>query len=226
MLVLHHLEYSQSFRILWLLEELGVEYELKSYERDKKTLLAPDEYKKLSPLGSAPVITHNGLVLAESNTIIDYILDKYPSEQLRPNVNSKARVAYLFWFHAAQGSVMSLVLIEGVFRVIQSRAPSILKPLLHLIFNKALESFAEPRMQKLLDKAEADLGRYDWFAGESLTAADMVLIYPMEVLNSQGKLDKYSNIQAWLKRVEQCPSFNAARQKDGKESIALKMKGR
>lgn len=226
MLVLHHLEYSQSFRILWLLEELGVEYELKHYVRDTKTLLAPDEYKKLSPLGSAPVISDGELVLAESSAIIDYILDVHPNEQLRPIVGSRERVDYLFWFHAAQASLMPLVLMDGVFSIIQTRAPAILRPLLRTIFSKASDGFSKPRITKLLQKADADLSTKPWFAGEHLSAADIVLIYPMEVLHSSGRLDSYPNIKAWFTRVYESASFKAAREKDGKNSIVLNMKGR
>lgn len=226
MLVLHHLEYSQSFRILWLLEELGVEYELKHYARDKKTLLAPDEYKKLSPLGSAPVISDGELVLAESSAIIDYILDVHPNEQLRPIVGSSERVDYLFWFHAAQASLMPIVLMDGVFSIIQTRAPAILRPLLRAIFNKAKEGFSKPRINKLLQKADSDLSAKPWFAGDCLTAADIVLIYPMEVLHSSGYLDSYPNIKAWFTRVYESPSFKSALEKDGKDSIVLNMKGR
>lgn len=226
MIVLHHLEYSQSFRILWLLEELGVEYELKCYERDKQTLLAPDEYKALSPLGSAPVISDGNLVLAESSAIMDYILDLHPNAQLRPIAGSSERADYLFWFHAAQASLMPLVLIDGVFKIIQARAPAILRPLLRAIFNKASDGFSKPRVKTLLEKAEADLAVHPWFAGEHLSGADIVLIYPMEVLKTSGHLEAYPNIQAWFERVYECPSFKAARKKDGKDSIALKVKGR
>lgn len=210
---------------MWLLEELGVEYELKHYARDAKTLLAPDEYKKISPLGSAPVISDGELVLAESSAIIDYILDTHPNEQLRPIAGSSERVDYLFWFHAAQASLMPMVLMDGVFSIIQTRAPAILRPLLKAIFNKVKEVFSKPRIEKLLQKADVDLSNKPWFAGEHLSAADIVLIYPMEVLHSSGHLDSYPNIKAWFTRVYDCPSFQAVQKKDGKNNIVLSMKG-
>ena len=110
MITLHHLEYSQSYRVLWLLEELGTDYELKLYERDKVTRLAPADYKAVSPLGTSPAITDGDLNLSETSAIFDYILDQHPESTLRPAVNSAARTDYLFWFHASQGSLMPMML--------------------------------------------------------------------------------------------------------------------
>ena len=132
MITLHHLEYSQSFSILWLLEELGAEYELKIYERDKKTHQAPEELRDLSPLGSAPVIADGDVVLAESNAIIDYILDQHAESKLRVEPGHEDRARYLFWLHASQGSMMSLMLMEAVFQIMISRMPFWMLSLIHI----------------------------------------------------------------------------------------------
>lgn len=222
MITLHHLEYSQSFRVLWLLEELNADYELKLYERDKKTSLAPKEYKALSPLGTAPVISDGDLVLAESNAIVDYILDKHPSDTLRPEPNSKHRTRYLFWMHASQGSLMPLLLISVILRMIPKRAPFFLKPLLRPVLNIALDSFAKPRMSALLKQAEADLGETPWFGGEELTSADIVMCYPMESMRANNYIDEnYPNCLAWLERVNKYPSFQKAMKKDGKSTMVF-----
>lgn len=222
MITLHHLEYSQSFRILWLLEELGCDYELVKYDRDPKTHLAPERYKALSPLGSAPVITDGDLVLAESSAIIDYLLDQHPNEALRPPVGSPYRTRYLFWFHAAQGTMMPILLVDTLFRVMRDRVPFFMKPLpatLSLLVNRG---FSQPRMDSLLKLAERDLAEADWFGGEVLTAADILISYSMVAAHERGLIyDAHPQCLAWLARMEAQPSFQRATEKDGRESMIL-----
>lgn len=222
MIILHHLEYSQSFRVLWLLEELGVEYELKKYNRNPETHLAPEEYKKLSPLGTAPVITHNNLVLAETGAIVEYILDLYPNPEISPPAHSPNRVQHLFWFHAAQGSMMPLILMEALFQIIQEQTPSILNIVIRPVLAKASQGFIKTRMDKLLEKAEEDLRANDWFGGKALTTADILLSYPIEAASMRGYLsDDYPNTRAWLQRIYNRPAFQSAKDKDGRSSMAL-----
>lgn len=222
MITLHHLERSQSFRILWLLEELGVDYELRRYDRDEKTQAAPDIYKTLSPLGTAPFITDGDVALAESAAIIDYILDKYPDNMLRPSLGDANRDRYIFWFHAAQGSMMPIMLIDSLFRLISARVPFLLTGLIKTVLNKAMDGFAKPRMEALLALAETDLGTADWFGGEQITAADILLCYPMESASIRGYITKdHPNCQAWLARMHARPSFQTAKEKDGQDSMVL-----
>ncbi len=222
MITVHHLEYSQSFRILWLLEELNVDYELKLYERDKKTNLAPAEYKAVSPLGTAPAISHEGVNLSESNAIIDYILDLHPSDTLRPSIESGDRARYLFWMHASQGSLMPVLLISMMFRIIPERVPFFLKPILKSVLGVANKGFSQPRIKALIDKAEADLGEANWFGGENVTAADISMCYPMESMRANGTInDSHPNCLAWLERVNALQSYQQAKEKDGKPSIVF-----
>lgn len=221
MLTVHHLEYSQSFRILWLLEEMEQAYELKLYKRDPQTKLAPSEYKKLSPLGTAPVVTHKELVLAESNAIVDYILDTWPHPTLRPEAQAPARVPYLYWFHLAQGSLMPIALTSTVFSIITERAPGILRPLLKGVFGKANAGFIKPRIGAIIQEAEKALAKGPYFAGEELTAADIVLIYPVLALEKKGQLAQAPKVQAWIKRVQARPAFARALEKDGTGSVVL-----
>ena len=224
MLTLHHLEYSQSYRVLWLLEELGIDYELILYERDKESRLAPADYKVVSPLGTSPVITDGELSLAETNAIFDYILDQYPASTLRPAVNSAARIDYLFWFHTAQGSFMPMLLMSTVFRMLETRTPALIRPLIKLVLGKASSTMVKPRLKRILDKAEADLVDTGWFAGESLTAADMMLSYAIEAVAVKGMLKgKYPNCEAWVKRIKQVPSYQSAKEKDGKPSAIFQV---
>ncbi len=223
MLTLHHLEYSQSFRILWLLEALGAEYELKSYNRDPESNLAPADYKVLSPLGTAPVVTDGDLVLAESNAIIDYVLDSYPDSDLRPKAGHPDRARHLFWFHAAQGSLMSAQGIAMVLTLLETRSPWPISSLLKTIFGQVRKIFLNPRMTALLDLMEDDLGKQPFFGGDNLTAADITLVYPMYAARDKGTFDAgYPNISAWFDRIEALQSFQSARAKDNRERITFR----
>ncbi len=224
MLTLHHLEYSQSYRVLWLLEELGADYELKLYERDKETRLAPADYKAISPLGTSPVISDGALNLAETSAIFDYILDKHPDSTLRPNSDSTARTDYLFWFHASQGSLMPMMLMSIVFQMLVTRTPALIRPLIKMVLGKASSAMVNPRVTLLLDKAEADLEATGWFAGDSITAADMMLSYPLESAYTKGLLKgKYPNCEAWVKRIKEVPSYQSAKEKDGRPSATFQL---
>lgn len=222
MITLHHLEYSQSFRILWLLEELGAEYELKLYNRDPETKLAPADYKAISPLGTAPVITDGDLALAESNAIIEYILDKYPGSPLRPDANDAHRARHLFWFHASQGTLMATGGIEMIMRVLEERNPWPISKLLGAVFGQARKAFTGPRNAAMLAKIENDLGSASWFGGDQVTAADITMSYPMEALRDRGELgDDYPNAMAWFDRVEALASYRSARKIDDRPTVAF-----
>lgn len=222
MIILHHLEYSQSFRILWLLEELKVEYGLEKYNRDPVTHLAPESYKAISPMGTAPVITHGDRALSETAAIMDYIIDLYPDEFLRPEIGTPHRARYLFWFHAAQGSIMPLMLMESVFHIIQTKVPLPLRMMLKPVFAKVSKGFIKGRMVKLLDQAERDLAQYEWFGGEQFTLADILLSYPLEAAKKRGFVNEnYPNVENWIARIHARPSFQRAKREDGRESMIL-----
>jgi len=224
MITLHHLEYSQSYRVLWLLEALGADYELKLYERDKTTRMAPADYKAVSPLGTAPVITDGELTLAETGAIFDYILDQYPQSPLRPAANTEARTDYLFWLHAAQGSLMPMLLMSVVFQMLVTRTPGFIRPLIKMVLGKASSAMVNPRVTLLLEKAEADLAATGWLAGESVTAADMMLSYPLESAQTKGLLKgKYPNCEAWVERIKQEASYQMAKEKDGRDSAVFQL---
>lgn len=219
-LTLHHLEYSQSFRVLWLLEALEAEYDLIIYDRDPKSRLAPATYKAISPLGTAPVITDGDLRLSESNAVIDYILDQHPNSPLRPAPGAPNRADYLFWFHAAQGSQMPLLLFRAVFGSIEKRVPFFLKGLIKKIFGQVQSGFLEPRMTAILDKAEADLATSKWLAGDHLTAADIVMSYGMESCAAAKYItDAYPNCKRWLSQMHEDSAFKSALAKDGRGQI-------
>jgi len=223
-LTLHHLEYSQSFRVLWLLEELGLDYELVSYNRDPVSLLAPPEYKAVSPLGTAPVITHGDMTLAESSAILDYIMDLSPDSPLRPAIGDAHRARYLFWLHAAQGSMMPVQLMVTVLAISRKRAPFFVRPFVRGIEAALTQGFVLPRLNALLDKAEADLADAPFFGGDNLSIADILISYNMIGCEERGFInDAHPKCKDWIARIKAMPSFQAATAKDDRPSMILPM---
>ncbi|WP_310621683.1 glutathione S-transferase family protein [Flexibacterium corallicola] len=216
MITLHHLENSQSIRILWLLEELGAEYDLKKYKRDETTSLAPQEYKHLHSVGTAPIITEGDLVLPETNAIVDYILDKYPNKTLRPEAGTENRALYLYWFHACQGSLTPLLLDTLIFNRMETKPPFFMRPIIKAVTSKVRALFLEPRLNGMLAHIEDQLGRTKWIAGNELTAADIVLAYSLEVAHVRlGLTDKYPNIKGYISQVNERPAYKTALEKGG-----------
>ncbi|MDG2459687.1 MAG: glutathione S-transferase [Luminiphilus sp.] len=223
LLTLHHLEYSQSFRVLWMLEELGTPYELIVYERDAKTRAAPDEYKAISPLGTAPVLTEGEMALAESSAIMEHILDITPNHTLRPEPGAPDRIRYLFWWHAAQGSMMPLQLMITVLNLSQKQLPFFMKPFIKLYVAGLTRLFMEPRLNRLMEQAEVDLETAPWFGGERLSVADFLIAYNMIVGAERGMINErqHPNCMKWIARMKALPSFARATEKDGRASMAL-----
>ena len=222
-LTLHHLEYSQSFRVLWMLEELKAPFDLVVYNRDAQTMAAPNEYKALSPLGTAPVMTCGDLALSESSAIMEFILDRIPDQKLRPRPESPDRTRYLFWWHAAQGSMMPLQLMETVTTISQKRLPFFMKPFVKLYTRGLYEVFIQPRLNRILEMAEQDLGTAPWFGGQHLSAADFLIAYNMIVGAERDMITEaaYPRCMEWVTRMKALPSFARATEKDGRESMAL-----
>ena len=222
-LTLHHLEYSQSFRVLWMLEELQAPFDLVVYNRDAQTMAAPNEYKALSPLGTAPVMTCGDLALSESSAIMEFILDRMPDQKLRPRPESPDRTRYLFWWHAAQGSMMPLQLMEIVTTISQKRLPFFMKPFVKLYTRGLYEVFIQPRLNRILEMAERDLGTAPWFGGQHLSAADFLIAYNMIVGAERDMITEaaYPRCMEWVTRMKALPSFARATEKDGRESMAL-----
>lgn len=207
MLTLHHLENSQSFRIIWLLEELGTPYELKIYARDKTTSLAPADYKALHPAGTAPIITDDKVTLAETNAIVDYLMDNYSDgdNTLRPDKNSPQRVPYLYWLHTAQGSLMPMLLVMYIFKAMTDKTPALVRPLIRVVTQKAGQVLPMPRIKSLLSYMNEELAKSPYLAGETLTAADVVIGFDLSMIEKNKQLadieKNYPNVAAYLQRL-------------------------
>ncbi len=216
MITVHHLEKSQSIRILWLLEELGVDYLIQHYKRDKKTLLAPPELRKLHRVGTSPIITDDDVVLPESNAIFQYILDKHGNKGLVPQPGSAERVRYLYWLHAAQGSIVPLMYMQLVFSRLKGRVPWPLKPAMKMVDAQTNKSFLQPKLNNILAQIESDLSESTWFAGEQFSVADIAMGYCLEVAEVRCGMDaRYPNAQSYLSRMRARPAYKKAQEKNG-----------
>lgn len=221
MIVVHHLNNSRSQRILWLLEELGVPYEVKRYERDPQTMLAPPELKTVHPLGKSPVITDGELTVAESGAIIEYLIDTYGQGRLRPAAGTAQRLRYNYWLHFAEGSAMQPLLLKLVFnRVESSPMPFFARPVAKGVARKVKARFIEPAIIQQLDYMNNELSTTGWFAGEEFSAADVQMSFPLEAAAARGGLDdKWPHLIAFLQRIHARPAYQNALQRGGEYHI-------
>jgi len=221
MIVVHHLNNSRSQRILWLLEELGMEYEVKRYERDPKTMLAPPELKAVHPLGKSPVITDGELTLAESGAIIEYLVDTYGDGRLAPPVGSVERLRFSYWLHYAEGSAMTPLLLKLVFNKVESSPmPFFVKPFSKGIARQVKGKFVEPQIIQHLDYLNGELEATGWFAGAEFSAADVQMSFPLEAAAARGGLDeKWPNLIAFLQRIHLRPAYGSAIERGGEYDI-------
>ena len=217
MITVHHLNNSRSQRILWLLEELGQPYEIRRYQRDPKTMLAPPELRAVHPLGKSPVISDDGLVLAESGAIVEYLADRYAAGTLIPAHGTPARLRCNYWLHYAEGSAMPPLLLKLVFRrVAVAPMPFFVKPIAKGIARKVQRGFVDPQLKLHLDYLESELGDGEWFAGAAFSVADIQLSFPLEAFTARGGLDAgYPRLSAFLQRIHARPAYRRALERGG-----------
>ncbi len=214
MITVHHLENSRSQRILWLLEELELSYELKCYQRDPQTLLAPQALKEVHPLGKSPVITDSDVTVAESGAIIEYLLETYGQGQLKPVGEVDLR-NYRYWLHYAEGSLMPLLVLKLVFdRIPKGSMPFFIRPIAKGITAKVQETFLAPQLSTHLRFVEDSLKGREWFAGE-FSAADIQMSFPLEAASARTDLTPCPNIRAFIKRYQARPAYQAALKRGG-----------
>jgi glutathione S-transferase len=213
MITVHHLNNSRSQRILWLLEELGLKYEIEYYKRDPKTMLAPDSLRQIHPLGKSPVITDGELTLAESGAIVEYLVDRYGEGKFAPPLNTPERLQYTYWLHYAEGSVMPPLLLKLVFdRIEREPLPFFIKPIAKLISSRTKSSFIEPQINQHFDYLEAELNKKLWFIGDEFTAADIQMSFPIEKARIDMSRPKLMN---YLKRIHARPAYQSALKRGG-----------
>ena len=223
MLVVHHLETSRSQRILWLLEELGLPYELRLYQRDPRTRLAPAALKAVHPLGKSPVITEGDSVVAESGAIIEYLVQTHgaqaPAElaHLEPARGSPEQRQCRFWMHYAEGSLMNWLVMKLVFDTIPHQPmPFFARPIARALCARMQQKLVGPNVQAALAFMEAHLAQHRWFAGEHLTMADFQMSFAVEAaLARSGNESAWPHLVAYRQRLRERPAYQRALQKGG-----------
>jgi glutathione S-transferase len=221
MLTVHHLNNSRSQRVLWLLEELGVPYEIKRYERDPKTMLAPPELRAVHPLGKSPVITDDGQTIAESGAIIEYLVEKYGQGRFAPAPGTPERLRYTYWLHYAEGSAMPPLLLKLIaLRIASAPMPFFAKPIARKIAATLQSSFIDPQLKLHLGYVEKELGKTGWFVGNDFTAADVQMSFPLEAATARGGMEgQIPAIAGFLKRIHARPAYQRALERGGKYDI-------
>ena len=222
MITVHHLNNSRSQRVLWLLEELGLPYEIRKYERDAKTMLAPPELTKVHPLGKSPVITDDGVTVAESGAIVEYLVERYGNGRLAPAIGTPQRLQWRYWLPFAEGSAMPPLRLKLIFdKVAQSPMPFFVKPIARGISAKVQAMMVTPNLTRQLDFMESELGKSEWFAGAEFSAADIQMSFPLEAAAQRAGLDaSRPKLMAFLKRIHARPAYQRALERGGPYSFA------
>lgn len=217
MIKVHHLENSRSQRVLWLLEELELPYEVVHYQRDSKTMLAPASLKAIHPLGKSPVITDGDVTMAESGAIIEYLLERYGQGRLQPEPGTPEHWRFRYWLHYAEGSAMFPLLLKLVFaRLPKSPMPSLIRPIVRKVSEKAQGSYIDPQIKLHLDYLESELTKAEWFVGNQFTAADVQLSFPLEAASARaGLVQGWPKLAEFLAKIQARPAYQRALAKGG-----------
>lgn len=222
MIIVHHLNNSRSQRVLWLLEELELPYEVKRYER-MPNMLAPPELKSVHPLGKSPVIedTEAGVIVAETGAIVEYLTSLRPDTPLKPAPGTVEARLWTYWLHYAEGSAMPPLLLKLIFSTLPNRAPGLLKPIVKGVAAKAQASFIDPQLASHLAWWEAELTRRPWFAGDRFTAADIMMSFPVETSAVRAPFGPDAgHVKAFLERIHARPAYQRALQAGGPYAYA------
>ncbi|MFI4929767.1 MAG: glutathione S-transferase [Burkholderiales bacterium] len=219
MITVHHLNNSRSQRVLWLLEELGLPYDIKHYQRNATTNLAPPELLQVHPLGKSPVITDGDVTMAETGAIIEYLVDR-AGGKLRPSAGTPEHRRYTYWLHFAEGSAMPPLVMTLVLGRIKKAGPFFVKPIARRIADTVLNGFVMPNIKRQLDFMESELAGRPWFAGSEFSAADVQMSFPLEVAAVRGGLGaQYPRLADFLARIHARPAYQAALKRGGPYGI-------
>jgi glutathione S-transferase len=214
-ILVHHLDNSRSQRVLWLLEELGLPYELVLYKRDPKTMRAPPELQKIHPLGKSPVVEVDGEKLAESGAILETLVERF-GPQLRPEPGTDAFRLYRFFMHYAEGSLATPLLVALLTRMVRkSPVPFFLSPIVRRIGEGLDQQYTTPELQRHFDFLEQHLASHTWFAGDPFSAADIQMSFGLEAAGSRGGLGDRPKLAAWLQRIHARDAYQRALAKGG-----------
>jgi glutathione S-transferase len=218
MITVHHLNHSRSQRVLWLLEELELPYEIVKYERDAKTMLAPKSLRAIHPLGKSPVITDDGNTIAESGAILEYLVETYGKGRLAPARGTPAWRDYQYFMHYAEGSLMPFLVMKLVFNKVQTDAPFLVRPIAKVISSTVSRQFLDPSLENHAEFLADHLSKHAWFAGEEISAADVQMFFAVEGLVARGGA-KSPKLTEWLAKVHARPAFKKAIERGGAYKI-------
>jgi glutathione S-transferase len=215
----HHLNNSRSQRVLWLLEELELPYEIVKYERDPRTQLAPKALEAIHPLGKSPVVTDGDATLAESGAILEYLVDTYGKGRLAPRPGTPAHRDYRYFMHYAEGSLMPFLLLKLIFNRVR-KAPILVRPVAKMIAGRVCGQFVDPNLRRHLAFIDAHLATHTWFAGDELSAADIQMSFPLEAAVARGsELGDTTRIAALVATYQARPAYQRALERGGAYSL-------
>lgn len=214
MIILHYLQYSRAFRILWALEELEIKnYQIRLYKR-QPSLAAPDELKAIHPLGKSPILQDDQQILAESAVILEMLQQRYDqAHQFKPNADDQDNAyQYLYWMHYAEGSLMPLLVFQLVMSNVPSHVPFVIRPIAKKVCDGVKTGFLQPRLKDHIAYIENYLAKHDYFAGQ-FSFADIQMAFPLQAMSKRTQFD-IPHIRAFLARIQQREAFQRAQEKD------------
>jgi glutathione S-transferase len=201
--------------VLWLLEELGLAYEIKHYQRNAKTMLAPPELLAIHPLGKSPVVTDDGVVIAETGAIIEYLVEK-SGGRFRPAAGTPERLRWTYWLHYAEGSLMPPLVMRLIFSLLPARAPALTRVFARAIASRTLQGYVDPQLKTHFDFIESELARSAWFAGNEFSAADVMMSFPLEAgADRANAFARRPRLEAFVAAIHARPAYRKALEKGG-----------
>ena len=215
MITVHHLNNSRSQRVLWLLEELGLDYEIKKYQRDPKTMLAPKSLREIHPLGKSPVIEDGDIRVAESGAIMEYLLDTYDDGTLGAAPGTQEHRDIIYWLHYAEGSAMSPLLLQLVFSELPRQGPILAKPIMKAVSNAVKSAYVNPQVKLHMDYWESSLEGRSYFVGDTLSVADIQMSFPLEAVMARSPSDRYPNIARFVENIHKRDAYQRALSRGG-----------
>ena len=215
MIVVHHLDNSRSQRILWMLEELDLPYEIKAYKREP-SMQAPASLRAIHPLGKSPVIVDGERTVAESGAILEYLVETYGKGRFVPAAGTPERQRYTYFMHYAEGSLRPILLLKLIFSRLPSRLPLLMRPVGRMIAAGADKALITPQLATHFAFLESELAGRDWFAGDTISAADVQMSFPLDAASARTTLgDRFPKLQGFLDRIHARPAYKRAIERGG-----------
>ena len=221
MLTVHHLNHSRSQRVLWLLEELELDYAVRRYERDARTLRAPPELRAVHPLGKSPVLVDDERVVAETGAIVEYVLQRHGDGRLQPAADSEEGLRFRYWMHYAEGSAMPPLLLKLISqRIASAPMPFFARPIARRIARTLQAEVVDPQLTLHMGYIDSELRRTGWFAGDAFSAADIQMSFPLEAASSRAPQPGLAAIADFLQRIHARPAYRRALERGGEYAYA------